>query len=91
MLEKVYYVTKTMSAEFYKTTVVSAVLQARLTRQEEDNEKERHRLEDLIARMESQNRDQLRQLEEVICEFILLARHVYFMEAQRGQKFNLMN
>ena len=41
------------------------VLQARLTKQEEDNERERHRLEDLIARMESQNRDQLRQLEEV--------------------------
>ena len=42
-----------------------SVLQARLTKQEEDNERERHRLEDLIARMESQNRDQLRQLEEV--------------------------
>jgi len=42
-----------------------SVLQARLTKQEEDNERERHRLEDLIARMESQNRDQLRQLDEV--------------------------
>nr|KAG5714744.1 hypothetical protein BaRGS_000232 [Batillaria attramentaria] len=40
------------------------MLQARLKKQEEDNEKERYRLEDLIARMESQNRDQLRQLEE---------------------------
>ncbi|KAL8592685.1 hypothetical protein ACOMHN_037625 [Nucella lapillus] len=40
------------------------MLQARLVKQEEDNEKERHRLEDLIARMESQNREQLRQLEE---------------------------
>ena len=34
-------------------------------KQEEDNERERHRLEDLIARMESQNREQLRQMDEV--------------------------
>ncbi|XP_071106308.1 fas-binding factor 1 homolog [Haliotis cracherodii] len=40
------------------------ILQERLTRQEGDNENERKRLEDLIARMESQLRDQTRMLDE---------------------------
>ncbi|XP_005109995.2 fas-binding factor 1 [Aplysia californica] len=40
------------------------MLQERLTRQEEDNDRERKRLEDLIARMETQLRDQTRSLEE---------------------------
>ncbi|XP_067671245.1 fas-binding factor 1 homolog [Haliotis asinina] len=40
------------------------ILQERLTRQEADNENERKRLEDLIARMESQLRDQTRLLDE---------------------------
>lgn len=41
------------------------VMQTRLVKQEEDNIKERQRLEDLIARMQSQNREQIRQLDEV--------------------------
>ncbi|CAL1530619.1 unnamed protein product [Lymnaea stagnalis] len=40
------------------------MLQERLTRQEEDNERERKRLEELIARMESQLREQSRTLDE---------------------------
>ncbi|XP_050390456.1 fas-binding factor 1 homolog [Patella vulgata] len=39
-------------------------LQERLSRQEEDNERERKRLEDLIARMETQMREQTRLLDE---------------------------
>ena len=41
------------------------VLEERLTRQEEDNDRERKRLEELIARMETQLREQTRSLEEV--------------------------
>ncbi|GFR58727.1 FAS-binding factor 1 homolog [Elysia marginata] len=40
------------------------MLQERLSRQEEDNGRERKRLEDLITRMESQLRDQTKSLEE---------------------------
>ncbi|KAK3709195.1 hypothetical protein RRG08_030872 [Elysia crispata] len=40
------------------------MLQERLSRQEEDNARERKRLEDLITRMESQLRDQTKSLEE---------------------------
>ncbi|GFN87251.1 fas-binding factor 1 homolog [Plakobranchus ocellatus] len=40
------------------------MLQERLSRQEEDNSRERKRLEDLITRMETQLRDQTKSLEE---------------------------
>lgn len=48
------------------------MLQERLNRQEDDNERERKRLEDLIARMESQLRDQTRCLEEVKFDDVIL-------------------
>ena len=44
---------------------VWSVLQERLNKQQEDNDVERQRLQDLIARLESQIREQTRMLEDV--------------------------
>ena len=41
------------------------MLQERLNKQQEDNDTERQRLQDLIARLESQIREQTRMLEDV--------------------------
>jgi len=41
------------------------VLQDRLTKQQEDTDQERQRLQELVARLETQIREQTRMLEEV--------------------------
>lgn len=52
---------------FVKTEVhlYILVLQERLQKQQEDTEDERHRLQQLVARLEAQIREQTRMLEEV--------------------------
>lgn len=48
-----------------------SVLQERLNKQQEDNDAERQRLQDLIARLETQIREQTRMLEDVSSVLIL--------------------
>jgi Fas-binding factor 1 len=45
--------------------IVVTVLEERLRKQQEDNDHERRRLQELIARMELQLREQTRQLDAV--------------------------
>jgi hypothetical protein len=58
----IYYRLFTVDNE---NTMDISVLQDRLNKQQEDNDQERQRLQELVARLETQIREQTRMLEEV--------------------------
>ena len=76
---------------FFKHTCNVLVLQECLQKQQEENDKERSRLQELLAKMEVQIREQERQLHQVINRFIARPSHMQFEHMTAGNNVEYLS